>query len=86
MPLTDWAQVQPGRRQTPAATAQENDLHELMEGLALPAQVASVTYASGCRIRRVRVPAARTAPRKGTARPLILSKRALEEVRGGNRR
>jgi hypothetical protein len=82
MPLTDWATPQPGRR-TAAEAPPQDDLHDLMEGLALPAHVAGVTYASGCRIRRVRVPAVRTAPRKGTTRPVILSKKALDEARRG---
>jgi dTMP kinase len=81
MPLTNWATPQQGRRGAQAQSARHDDLHELMEGLALPAHVAAVTYASGCRIRRVRVPAVRATPRKGPARPVILSKRALEEVR-----
>jgi len=52
----------------------------------VPAHVAGVTYASGCRIRRVRVPAARPVPRGRNAKTLIVSKRALDEVRAGNRR
>ena len=52
-----------------------------MAGLSVPPQVAGVTYGRGCRIRRVRVPAS-TAPRvQGGAPPLILSKRALDQVR-----
>jgi hypothetical protein len=85
MPLSEWATLQ--QRRPPSDTAsREDDLRHLMEGLALPEHVAGVGYASGCRIRRVRVPAARSAPRKGTARPVIVSKRALEEVRSANRR
>jgi hypothetical protein len=53
-----------------------------MEGLSLPPQVAAVSYARGCRIRRVRVPAS-TAPRPQGAPPIILSKRALDQVRQG---
>jgi len=63
----------------------ENELHDLIDGLDLPSEVAAVTYGGGCRIRRVRVPAPRTtAPRARGAsgsRPVILSKRALNEVR-----
>ena len=86
MPLSGWAKLEGPRRSTPEAAAQENDLHDLMEGLAVPPNVAGVTYASGCRIRRVRVPAARPAPRGRNAKTLIVSKRALDEVRAGNRR
>jgi len=81
MPLTDWARFENGRRPASPTVAKEDDLHDLMEGLDLPAHVAGVTYARGCRIRRVRVPAPRAAPRKGNPRPVILSKRALAEVR-----
>ena len=86
MPLSVWAKLEP-RRASSDAPPPENDLHDLIEGLAVPASVASITYAGGCRIRRVRVPAARTAPKKGarSARPVILSKRALDAVRSETR-
>jgi len=63
----------------------------ILDNLNLPAPVAAVTYASGCRIHKVRVP---SEPRKakgktrakGTNDPdapvIILSRKALEEVRG----
>jgi hypothetical protein len=86
MPLSQWAKLEGTRPATPEAAAREDDLHDLMEGLAVPPHVAGVTYASGCRIRRVRVPAARPAPRGRNAKTLIVSKRALDEVRSGNRR
>jgi hypothetical protein len=86
MPVSQWAKLEGPGHATPGAAAREDDLHDLMEGLAVPAHVAGVTYASGCRIRRVRVPAARPAPRGRNAKTLIVSKRALDEVRSGNRR
>ena len=84
MPLSQWAKPKETRPPAPE-TAAEDDLHDLMEGLALPAHVAGVTYARGCRIRRVRVPAARPAPRGRNAKAVIVSKRALEEARAENR-
>jgi hypothetical protein len=91
MPLAFWARQEqprvslrakpgpeaPARPETPA-----DELRELIAGLSLPPQVAGVSYARGCRIRRVRVPAS-TAPRLQSATPLIVSKRALEQVRAG---
>jgi hypothetical protein len=56
-------------------------LRDLMDDLALPPHVAGVTYAQGCRIRRVRVPALPDSARGKTTRPVILSKRALQEAR-----
>nr|MDQ3349458.1 hypothetical protein [Acidobacteriota bacterium] len=59
-----------------------DELREVMAGLSLPPQVAGVSYGHGCRIRRVRVPAS-TAPRTPGAPPLILSRRALDQMRAG---
>ncbi len=85
MPLAQWAKLQEPRQPKQDA-AREDDLRDLMEGLALPPNVAKVTYARGCRIRRVRVPAARVAkPRSRNAKTVIVSKRALEEAREENR-
>ena len=67
----------------PAAETPADELRDLMAGLSLPAQVAGVSYARGCRIRRVRVPASAAIPRNQGAAPVILSKRALEQVRAG---
>ena len=87
MPLGVWAKVEP--RQTLSDNGdREDDLRHLMDGLDLPTDVAAMSYAGGCRIRRVRVPAARTAPRGRTggsgSRPVILSKRALNQARDDN--
>jgi hypothetical protein len=73
------------RREEPSAPPAEpepgGELRDLMDNLALPAHVAGVTYGQGCRIRRVRVPALQDSPRSKTTRPVILSKRALQEAR-----
>jgi hypothetical protein len=44
--------------------------------------VSCVTYARGCRIRRVRVPGNKTAAARGAQQTVILSRRALDEARG----
>ncbi len=78
LPLAIWA-----RAERPAATDRpdptlKDDLQEIMSRLAMPPQVAGVHYPRGCRIRRVRVPAAGATPRK-YAKPLIVSRKALDE-------
>src|SRR4029453_5372775 len=80
MPLAAWA-----RTEVPQAPDAEppppDDLRELMAAWTLPPHVAGVTYARGCRIRRVRVPAIEGARRERGGKPLIVSKRALDEAR-----
>jgi len=81
MPLAHWAKREESNPPAPAAR-DADDLRELIEGLALPPHVAGVSYARGCRIRRVRVAASGAPPRaKG---PVIVSRRALDELRAGN--
>jgi hypothetical protein len=64
-----------------------DDLHEHLAGLSLPLQVAAIAYPHGCRIRRVRVRAIEPVqPASRDKRPLIVSRRALEEYRGDDRR
>ncbi len=80
MPLALWA----SREAAPAAPVVQvpgGELRELMAGLALPPHVADVAYARGCRIRRVRVTALPAAARTKSTQPVILSKRALDEMR-----
>lgn len=82
MPLAMWA-----RRELPPQPAPEpvsnGELHDLLAHFALPPHVAGVTYARGCRIRRVRVPALSAPSRTHATHPVILSKRALDEMRAG---
>src|SRR5262249_42900779 len=84
MPLNEWAKFE-SRKPAPADEDRRDDLRELIDGLDLPTEVAAISYAGGCRIRRVRVPAARTATKGSTgargSRPVIVSKRALNEAR-----
>jgi hypothetical protein len=58
-----------------------DELRELIAGLAVPPQVAGVSYARGVRIRRVRVRAS-TAPRVQGAPQVIVSKEKLADKRG----
>jgi hypothetical protein len=83
VPLAVWARLEPPHA-APAPETARDELHELMKGLSIPSHVAGVRYASGCRIRRVRVPAALpSATGKGSKSPVILSRRALDEARSG---
>jgi hypothetical protein len=81
MPVTAWARTDERRAASPLESPRNDEFHELMAGLSIPTHVASVAYARGCRIRRVRVPAPRPAPRARLSRPLILSKRALHAAK-----
>ena len=61
------------------------EVHAILKALKLPPHVAEISYADGCRIRRVRIRARQRGKRgKGTvAGPLIvLSRRKLAELRG----
>jgi hypothetical protein len=90
-PLAMWA-----RREAPAQAAKNSpdvveeprsvsdELRNLISALAVPPHVAGVSYARGCRIRRVRVPGGKDRRRGDTPGPVILSKRALEEARTPN--
>ena len=85
MPLGVWAKVE-SRKPEGENGNHHDDLRDLINGLDLPTDVAAIAYAGGCRIRRVRVPAVRTAAKgRGggarSSRPVILSKRALNQVR-----
>jgi hypothetical protein len=66
----------------PPASARD-ELRELMKGLSVPQHVAGVTYAGGCRIRRVRIAASAEGKEKGSKSAVILSRRALAEARAG---
>jgi hypothetical protein len=89
-PLAMWA-----RSEAPAQASKNipdveeprsvsDELRNLISALAVPPHVAGVSYARGCRIRRVRVPGGKDRRRGDTPGPVILSKRALEEARTPN--
>lgn len=75
--LASWAHAENQERAAPRG---ENDLRELLTGLAVPSAVVAVGYGRGCRIRRVRVPTARE-PHEEPVGTVILSKRLLAEQR-----
>jgi hypothetical protein len=72
------------RTRPPEPLTVADELRHLMAGLSVPAHVASVGYARGCRIRRVRVPGGKDRRRGETPGPVILSRRALDEQREAN--
>ncbi len=80
MPIALWARREAAAPRPEAVT--DRELHDLLARFALPTEVANVAYASGCHIRRVRVPAPSGAARQRAAHPVILSRRALEDMRG----
>jgi CheY-like chemotaxis protein len=76
--LASWVRSErPGRD----ANEKTDDLYGVLMGLAVPPAVVAVGYGRGCRIRRVRVPAAPDYPMSDSPGPVILSKRALAEQR-----
>jgi hypothetical protein len=88
MPLAMWARAEiekhPRRAAAVDATPDRSvndELRDLMSRLAVPLNVAGVSYARGCKIRRVRVLGGRERRQGETPGPVILSKRALEERR-----
>ena len=81
MPVTAWARTDDRKRPPSAPSGTTDEFNGLISGLLIPSHVAAVTYPRGCRIRRVRVPAPRPAARSRIPRPVILSKRALQEAR-----
>ena len=78
-PLAGWARAETPRKAKPEAVTAD-DVRALMSSLAVPPAVASVTYARGCRIRRVRVPAAAEHDSQSFG-TVILSRRILAEQR-----
>ena len=78
MPITSWAR--PERPRPVEATEEQDDAIALLSRLKLPVPVSGFVYATGCRIRRVRVPS--VGEQAGSvAGPVIVSRRALEELR-----
>lgn len=79
--LASWARSE-SRERNPAEGT--DYLRGLLTGLAVPSAVVAVGYGRGCRIRRVRVPAAREPREPNDAESVgavILSKRLLAEQR-----
>lgn len=76
--LASWARAEGPERDIAKGS---DDLRELLTGLAVPPAVVAVGYGRGCRIRRVRVPAARESRDAETVGAVILSKRMLAEHR-----
>ncbi len=77
--LASWVRSERGNRVD--ANEKTDDLYGLLMGLAVPPAVVAVGFGRGCRIRRVRVPAAPDFPMSDSPGPVILSKRALAEQR-----
>ncbi len=81
-PLARWTRSEYACEEPPPPR-RRHELQELLAGLDVPAAVASVRYAGGCRVGRVRV---RRIPRqKGAEGPpiVIVSRRMLNELRSG---
>jgi hypothetical protein len=78
LPMAFWAPREAPKKSAQAAEA--DTLRDLIAGLSLP-HVAGVRYATGCRIRRVRVPV-EAPPRARGTRPVIVSRRVLDDARG----
>jgi hypothetical protein len=76
--LASWARSE---NQARDAAYGDDDLRGLLTGLAVPSSVVAVGYGRGCRIRRVRVPAAREPKEAESVGAVIISKRALAEQR-----
>jgi hypothetical protein len=78
-PLARWARVEPRKpKETPVVA---DDIRALMAALSVPDSVAWVSYARGCRIRRVRVPPPADGDSGDSLGAVILSRRALAEQR-----
>ena len=83
-PLAMWARADEGMEYDIEQVLPGEPLAHLpglMAGLRLPEHVAAVRYASGCRIRRVRVAPGPEKPRGDKRQVVIVSKKALRELR-----
>ena len=79
-PLSRWARSD-GPRPAKAGVMTSDDVRALISALAVPSAVASITYPTGCRIRRVRVPVSADQDGAENAGPVMQSKRAQAESR-----
>ena len=79
MPITSWAK--PERPKPVEANEDQDEAIALLARLTLPVHVSGFTYATGCRIRRVRVPSIGDEQTNNIGAPVIVSRRALEELR-----
>jgi CheY-like chemotaxis protein len=77
--LATWVRAENRGR---GAAQEGDDVRGLLNSLAVPTAVVAVGYGRGCRIRRVRVPAAREPHESEAVGAVILSKRVLAEQRG----
>ena len=69
------------KRTEAGVPAEGDEAVALLARLKLPLPVASLVYPRGCRIRRVRVPAAAVENHAPAAGPVIVSRRALQDLR-----
>jgi hypothetical protein len=88
MPLAIWARAEVDKNPKRAATLEEeversvnDELRDLMSRLAVPPNIVGVSYARGCRIRRVRVTGDKPGGNGDAPGPVILSKKALDQQR-----
>lgn len=79
-PLATWVRFETKSKKDAERTTSD-ELRELMAHLAIPPHVAGVSYARGCRIRRVRVPGGRERRKGAVPGPVILSRRQLDRAR-----
>jgi hypothetical protein len=77
-PLASWARSENGAH---AFVEPTGELRSMLAGLAVPLSVGSVSYGCGCRIRRVRVRPLGDGDTPQVDGAVILSKRALAELR-----
>jgi hypothetical protein len=83
-PLSMWAwRIVDETRKTPpkANGIAPDDFRGLVAGLRIPPAIAAVRYATGARIRRVRVSPAANQPKHDGAQVIILSRKLLNSVR-----
>jgi hypothetical protein len=85
-PLSMWAwraAAEPARppSRKPNGGLPSDDFHGLVARLNIPSAIAAVSYASGARIRRVRVSPAKRQTKRDPSHVIILSRKLLNAVR-----